>query len=59
MTLTPTPTQVGHLVQLINERLDPNYDGVITREELKLLKQSRLIGTSSVVNPTLTLTLTR
>ena len=59
MTLTPTPTQVGHLVQLINERLDPNYDGVITREELKLLKQSRLIGTSSVVHPTLTLTLTR
>ena len=51
---TPTPTrtltQVGHLVQLINERLDPNYDGVITREELKLLKQSRLIGTSSVVD---------
>ena len=37
-------------MQLINERLDPNYDGVITREELKLLKQSRLIGTMSVVS---------
>ena len=45
---TPTPKQVGHLVQLINERLDPNYDGIITKEELKLLKQSRLIGKMSV-----------
>ena len=37
---------MGHLVQLISERLDPNYDGVITKEELKLLKQSCLIGGS-------------
>ena len=33
-------------MQLISERLDPNYDGVITKEELKLLKQSCLIGGS-------------
>jgi hypothetical protein len=41
---------VGHLVQLINERLDPNYDGVITKEELKLLKHSRLIGKLPVLS---------
>ena len=31
------------LLNLIFERLDNNSDGLITREELKLLKQSKLI----------------
>ena len=30
LVITPYPGALGHLLQLLNGRLDPNYDGIIT-----------------------------